>query len=55
MVEVLFIYRGQETKIKCNNLEDKMKNIINIFKNKIKEEDNNLCYMYNGDKVNKEL
>ena len=56
MAEVLFIYEGQQIIIQCNNLEDKMKDIINKFKNKIKEEeDNNFYYIYNGDKMNEEL
>ena len=56
MVEVIFIYEGQQIIIQCNNLEDKMKDIINKFKIKIeKEEDNNLFYIYNGDKINEKL
>ena len=55
MIEVLFIYKGKEIEIKCNNLEDKMKDIVNEFRNKIKEEDNDLCFIYNGNKINKEL
>jgi hypothetical protein len=45
MIEVLFIYEGQNIIIQCN-IDDKMKDIINKFKTKIKEEDNNLCYLY---------
>jgi len=45
MVEVLFIYEGQQIIIRSNNLEDKIKDIINKFKIKIKEEEsNNLFY-----------
>ena len=55
MIEVIFIYKGQQIIIQCYNIEDKMKDIINKFKNKIKEEDNNLYYIYNGDKINEEL
>ena len=54
MAEALFIYEGQQIIIQCN-IEDKMKDIINKFKNKIKEENNNLYYIYNGDKINEEL
>ena len=54
MVEVLFIYKGQQIIIQCN-IEDKIKDIINKFKNIIKEEDNNLCFLYNEDKINEEL
>ena len=56
MAEILFIYEGGKTKIKCNNLQEKMKDIINKFKNKIKEEENNnLYYIYNGEKINENL
>ena len=56
MVEVFLIYEGGEKIIiQCNNLEDKIEDIINKFKNKIKEECNNLDYLYNGDKINGEL
>ena len=56
MAEVLFIYEGEKIIIQCNNLEDKMKDIINKFKNKVKkEESNNLCYIYNGDIINENL
>ena len=54
MVEVQFIYKGQQISIQCN-IDDKMKDIINKFQNLIKEEDNNLCYIYNEDKLNEEL
>ena len=54
MEEVLFIYEGQQIIIQYN-IEDKMKDIINKFKNKIKDEDNNLCYLYNGNIINEEL
>ena len=56
MAEVLFIYEGQQIIIQNNNLEEKIKDIINKFKIKIKEEENNnLYYIYNGDKINEEL
>jgi len=56
MAEVLFIYEGQQIIIQSNNLEEKIKDIINKFKIKIKEEENNnLYYIYNGDKINEEL
>ena len=54
MVEVLFIYEGQQIIIQCN-IEDTMKDIINKFRNKIQKEDNNLYYIYNGDKINEEF
>ena len=40
--------------IQCN-IEDKMKDIINKFKNKIQNENKNLFFIYNGDKINEEL
>jgi len=52
MIEVLFIYKGQKIRIQ-SNIEDKMKDIFNKFKGKIKGEDN-LCYIYNGNKINEE-
>ena len=56
MAQILFIYEEENIIIQCNNLEDKMKDIINEFKNKIKKgEINNLYYVYNGDKINEEL
>jgi len=56
MAEVIFIYEGQQIIIQSSNLEDKIKDIINKFKIKIKEEEsNNLYYVYNGDKINEEL
>jgi len=54
MAEVLFIYEGQLINIQCNK-EDKMKDIIHKFKNKIKEENNNFFYTYNGEKIDEEL
>ena len=56
MAEISFIYEGGEKIIiQSNNLEEKIENLINKFKNKIKEEDNNLSYIYNGDKISEEL
>ena len=56
MAEISFIYEGGEKIIiQSNNLEEKIKNLINKFKNKIKDEDNNLSYIYNGDKISEEL
>ena len=49
-METLFIYEGQEISIQCNE-EDKMKDIINKFKRKIKEGDNNLSFIYNENKI----
>jgi len=54
MIDVLFIYEGQEIVIQCKK-EDKIKDIADKLKNKIGEEENNLLYIYNGDKIDKEL
>ena len=53
-MEVIFLYEGEQIIIKCN-MEDKMKDMINKFKSKIKGKDNNFNYVYNGDIINKEL
>ena len=54
MIEVLFIYEGQLIIILCN-IDYKMKDLINKFKNIMKIEDNSLCYIYNGNKINEEF
>ena len=54
MVEISFIYNGNQIRIQCNT-EDKMKDIFNRFKIKSNEEDDNLCYIYNGNIINEEL
>ena len=54
MIEVLFIYEGQEIVIQSKK-EDKIKDIADKLKNKIGEDDINLLYIYNGGKINKEL
>ena len=53
MAQVIFNYEGNNIIIECN-INDLMKNIINIFLERIKNEGNNMCYLYNGNKVNKE-
>ena len=54
MAEVVFNYEGIDTTIQCN-LDDKMKDIINKFLVKINGNENNLCFLYNGNRINKEL
>ena len=49
-MEILFIYKGEEILIQSNEGET-IKDIINKFKREIKEENNNLSYIYNGDKI----
>ena len=52
--QAIFNYEGVNTKIQCN-LNDKIKDIINKFLNKIEKNENNLFYLYNGKIINKEL
>ena len=54
MAEVIFNYEGNITTIQCN-LNDKMKEIINNFLNKIQEKEHNLFYLYNGTRINMNL
>ena len=54
MVEVLFNYNGIETIIQCN-INDKMKDIINKYIIKTEKNNNNIYYLYNGDKIKEEL
>jgi len=55
-MEVIFNYKDFYTIIQPN-IDDKMKDIINKFLIKIgkNENDKNLYYIYNGNKVNLEL
>ena len=55
MPEILFLYEGQQIIIEYYNIEDKMEEIIYKFTNMIKEKNNNLCFMYNGYKINEKL
>ena len=52
--QIIFNYEGVEIIIQCN-INDKMKDIINNFLNKIENKENNLFYLYNGWQINKEL
>ena len=54
MAEVIFNYEGINTSIQCN-INDLMKVVIGNFLNKIKEKGDNLYYLYNGRRINKEL
>ena len=55
MVEVNFNYEGNNTNIQCD-INDKIKDIINKFLIKInKNENTNLYYLYNGNKIKEEL
>ena len=54
MAEVIFNYEGINSTIQCNE-DDKMKDIIKKFLIKIQNEEDNLFYIYNGNKINYEL
>ena len=54
MAEVEFIYKGISINIACKKNE-KMKDICERFINEAKENKNLIYYLYNGDKINKEL
>ena len=52
MAEAIFNYEGTNTTIQCN-INDKMRNVIDSFFTKIKENENNLnslSFLYNGNK-----
>ena len=54
MAEAIFHYEGINNIIKCD-LNEKMKNIIDKFKIKVQNKENNLYYLYNGTQINYEL
>ena len=54
MAEAIFSYEGINTTVQCN-LNDRMKDIIANFLNKINEKGDNFFYLYNGTEINKEL
>ena len=54
MAEVKFTYEGNNINIQCN-INDKIKDIIKKFLRKIKKENVNLYYIYNGNEINEEL
>ena len=54
MAEIIFNYEGQPTVIQCN-IDDKMKDIIDIFKIKIDRKEKNLNFLYNDKKIDEEL
>ena len=54
MAEIIFNYEGVNTTIQCNE-NDKIKDIINKFLIKIQKQEDNLYYLYNGNKINYEL
>jgi len=50
MVEVIFNLEGNIAIIQCD-INDKMKDIIDKFLIKIKKQEDNLYYLYNGNKI----
>ena len=54
MAEAIFNYNGVNTVIQCN-LEEKMKDIMNKFSNKIQKDLNSLNFIYDADKLKEDL
>ena len=54
MAEAIFNYNGVNTVIQCN-LEEKMKDIMNKFSNKIHKDLNSLNFLYGGEKLKEDL
>ncbi len=54
MSEVIFSYKGNQTRIQCDENE-KMKNICIRFSIKLNIDINKLYFLYNGDKLNEGL
>ena len=56
MVEVIFSYEGTNINIQCN-INEKLKDIVERFLNKIKDNKYNInsLYLYNGNEINFEL
>ena len=54
MAEAIFNYNGVNTVIQCN-LEEKMKDIMNKFTNKIQKDLNSLNFLYGGEKLKEDL
>ena len=48
MIEVEFNYEERKIIIKCNNLNEKIKNVCQQYLNKINEDKKNIFYSYNG-------
>ena len=51
MAEIIFNYRGIETKILCN-INEKIKEVIEKYVNKVGIDISKLYFIYNGNKIN---
>ena len=51
MLKVIFNYKGIETVIQCK-IDERMEEVLNKYKSKINID--NIYYLYNGNKINKE-
>ena len=54
MAEIIFNYRGIETKILCN-INEKIKEVIEKYVNKVGIDISKLYFIYNGNKINDNL
>ena len=54
MAEVIFNFEGNITKIQCD-INDKIKDIIDEFLIKIEKQEDNLYYLYNGNRIRYDL
>ena len=54
MAEIIFNYRGIETKIQCN-INEKIKEVIEKYVNKVGIDISKLYFIYNGNKINDNL
>ena len=54
MAEIIFNYRGIETKIQCN-INEKIKEVIEKYANKVGIDISKLYFIYNGNKINDNL
>jgi len=52
MSKVIFNYKGISTTIECKE-QEKMEYIFDRFKSKIKTDNDDLVFLYNGDIINK--
>ena len=53
-MDIIFLYKGQETKVQCNK-QEKMADIFKKYESKVGINIANLFFIYNGNKINEEL